>query len=833
MGHVQRNPYSLENTQGVCKAKFMTNRPNSPHRDFDPAWVTWLGGTPRAGSCPACGATGPMAERVSVRNPFRSDPDVGGSRGWAAFFSLTWNFSGKPVQERGPERIVYVECFGCGSLVSPNFEIPDYRDEDRGGAALKFAKEQGAGIAVMLRPLYWIDHKPITKFLDVGGGYGFALDAARTLFGWTVQGADPATFARIGARELDLEIDDIYISEAEPARGAPFDLVLASEVIEHVGDPIGFARALGACAGPSGRVLLTTPDAEKIHPGADMSVALMGLAPGSHVMVFSRDGLERVLRAAGFSHIQIVSRDNSLIAAAGKTAFDFDPSADVPRDDYATYLRTRAEQLPEHSDLRCGFLGRLARADADAQRWDAVRADLEALGALLKARYRIDLDAPQRWSAPAAPRFRDFAKAAPFNLGIIFFVLGMERLNVRGDRKGARAAFEAARRACEAARASLQNVGADDLEQGVIAEHAKMLALRCRVWEEPEMAAGEVAADWDNEIGSEEDRVETLMNLVIAGATQSGPALERAVARAEAWLHPVAMGARPAASSSEREALDALARRYEARGEPRAARPWRLAALLEARDPVRMLALRGELEALDRRIELEAARADREAVLAAAACDRHASASAAAGRMIARGPSQPGLNAAEQVALVLHCLSFRNEAQTALSFLDGIGDEVEAETVEALRAEALRRSQVPDAEQAYLTGLAASGRWAEMDRYLSAHPHADAAGTSPELAFALAMFYLNERGDAQSALDFFQRASEAGHNDLGAAAHAHVPECLARLRRPAEAEEAARALLVRIESEGQSALSRYAEKLSTYLSGGVVSASPGTADRPS
>lgn len=801
----------------------MTSGPEVSSCNHDPAWLIWLGGAERTCTCPACGATGPMAEQVSVRSPFQARPtDQEGKRPQAA----------EAGGDEASRRIVYVKCHECGSLVSPNFESPEYRDDDIGGAPLKFAKEQGAGIAVMLRPLYWIDRAGVEKFLDVGGGYGFALDAARTLFGWTVLGADPSAFARVGARELDLEIDDVYVSEAEPARGAPFDLVLATEVIEHVSDPIGFARALASCAGPSGRVLLTTPDAERITPGADTSVAMMGLAPGFHVMVFSRDGLEAVLRSAGFTHIQIARQDNSLIAAAGKTEFDFDPHAEVPRDDYAAYLRTRADALADHSDLRCGFLGRLARADTDAERWDAVHADLKALGALLDARYGIDLSAPERWSAPDTLEFHSFSKQAPFNLGVAFFVLGLERLNAQGDRRGARAAFEASGRACDAIRSALQSIGADDLEQGVIAERAAILALRCQAWEEPEAAAAQFMSHWDDETGPEEDRVETLMNLVIAGKAQSGPALDRAITCAEAWLRPVAMGERRAASSSEREALDAIAHHHEARGAPRAARTWRLAALMEAGEPARIAALRKDLAALDQVIESASARADREAVVAGAASDRHAAAACEAERMIARGPGQPDLNASERIALALHCLAFRDDARTALAFLEVAGDGPEAETIETLRAEARNRIRTPEADQAYLSELAANGRWTQMEEHLAKHSHDDPGETPPDLAFALAMFHLNGRGDPQRALDFFLRASDSGSDDISAAARAHAPECLARLERPAEAEAAARSLLTELENDGQSALSQYRAMLSTHLPGDAAKA-PGTADRPS
>ena len=794
----------------------MTAHPPQPHVDAG-SWLIWLDGAARSAVCPACGAAGPMPELVSVRNPFTAERSSAGASRNLFHAMRTWLQS--PQSRRG-DRIIYVRCNECGSLPSIGFTTPDYRDDDIEGAALKFAKEQGAGVSVMLRPLYWIDRTGVSTFLDVGGGYGFALDAARTLFGWTVRGADPSSFARIGARELGLEIDDVVITEAGPAKNAPYDLVLASEVIEHVDDPVAFARALRASAGPRGRVLITTPDAERITPESDPSVALMGLAPGSHVLVLSRKGLERVLQAAGFGFVRVIQRNNSLIAAAGAAPFAFDPSSETPPEDYAAYLRGRAAELPEMSDLRCGLLGRLARAEADAERWDDLDRTLASLAALFRTRYAIDLDQPQTWSVPSDGSFHTLVRLAPANLGVVFYVVGLMWLNRFGRRKAAREAFEASQRACEALRAALRSVGADDLEQGEIAARARILALRCRVWEEPEGAAEAVLADWRGQTGPEMDRVETLMNLVIAGANETGPLASAAIEEAELWLRPVLSGQRRTSGPSEREALDALARRYEARGLHRLARPWRLAAALEADDPERMASLRVSLATLDGTIETDAARTDRESVVRAAATDRHADAAAAAARMIARGPNQPAMTRSERVALALHCLVHRNDPEAALHFLHSAGSADAGDDVTALFAEARQRCSPPDRIAASLMHWASAGRWAEMERHLDLFPHSPPADLNPDVAFALAMYHLNASGDAEMALACFERASSSQDRALSVSARVHAAECLMRLRRPADAALIAADLLENSGNSGDTGLADYRLRLKSYLSAG-------------
>jgi len=98
--------------------------------------------------------------------------------------------------------------------------------------------------------------------LDVGCGGGVLAEPLARL-GGTVTGIDLAPAALDVARRhaegqglaIDYRWEDLA---ATVARGARFDLVVASEVIEHVPDQAGFASRLAAATAPNGVLCVTT-----------------------------------------------------------------------------------------------------------------------------------------------------------------------------------------------------------------------------------------------------------------------------------------------------------------------------------------------------------------------------------------------------------------------------------------------------------------------------------------------------------------------------------------------------------------------------------------------
>jgi SAM-dependent methyltransferase len=91
------------------------------------------------------------------------------------------------------------------------------------------------------------------------------------------------------------------------------DLVLCTEVLEHVLDPSSFLREAYRCLRPGGRLLLTVPFAARWH-----------FVPHDYWR-FTPSALNDLLKAAGFSEIDVFARGNAVTVASYKTMALFLP----------------------------------------------------------------------------------------------------------------------------------------------------------------------------------------------------------------------------------------------------------------------------------------------------------------------------------------------------------------------------------------------------------------------------------------------------------------------------------------------------------------------------
>lgn len=312
-------------------------------------------------------------------------------------------------------------CPVCGSYTIADGE-PEPEPDDARIDRYLFAE---GGIDAMVRDLYRGDHPDGATFLDIGANYGFALRYARDVLGWSVLGAEPSYAGRRGADELGVEILDQYV-DSDSAIGGPFDVILASEVVEHVPDPHVFLRVLRAHTAPSGTVLITTPDAAIIAPETE-GAAQQAVHAGGHRFIASAAALQRMLHDAGFASVAVEHVDNSLVAAASPadgrelTVADHGPTRHQMVDFYAIIADDESTSLT----LRAAMESRRFRelvALGEASTADEVRL-------LDRLRPVVALD----FGDPAAARSTVAADAPPHVvIAPVAFAMAMRRL-VAGD----------------------------------------------------------------------------------------------------------------------------------------------------------------------------------------------------------------------------------------------------------------------------------------------------------------------------------------------------------------------------------------------------------------
>jgi 2-polyprenyl-3-methyl-5-hydroxy-6-metoxy-1,4-benzoquinol methylase len=337
-----------------------------------------------------------------------------------------------PVEHDDEHRFIMQICPNCSVRFVDNMKMMEFHSEqqvERGEDALHV--QIGAGLWPIAGQIARLDRPRGARVLEIGGAYGFGLDFALRARGWTGEGYDPSPFAAVGMRELDLPLRQEYFTVRHLERG-PWDVAIATELLEHVSYPAAFLLLMRRALGETGVLLLSTPNAERITPDLPASSLLPLLSPGSHTVLQTPRSLELALRAAGFAHSRIIADGLSLIAYASAAPFTLNDDEAARRAMYRTYLVERAGLAALTSDLRLGFAGRgIFEAVNDAD-WDAADAAWAALLPAVRERFGLDLETMA--ALPAGAETASLAKLGrlmPLGLGMILFARAM-RLLVAG-----------------------------------------------------------------------------------------------------------------------------------------------------------------------------------------------------------------------------------------------------------------------------------------------------------------------------------------------------------------------------------------------------------------
>jgi SAM-dependent methyltransferase len=142
------------------------------------------------------------------------------------------------------------------------------------------------------------------RVLDLGCGTGWATAAAAAAAAGaaTVTGADVAEAAlrRARAAHPELRFETVPFDGPLPFAEAAFDVVWASEVIEHVADTGRWLSEVRRVLAPRGRLLLTTPDHNRLRL---LTLGIERLAPplGDHLHLYTKRSLRKLLEDFGFT----------------------------------------------------------------------------------------------------------------------------------------------------------------------------------------------------------------------------------------------------------------------------------------------------------------------------------------------------------------------------------------------------------------------------------------------------------------------------------------------------------------------------------------------------
>jgi SAM-dependent methyltransferase len=142
------------------------------------------------------------------------------------------------------------------------------------------------------------------RLLDVGASAGFFVEQA-LIAGFDAHGVELSTEAVSSAspRVRDrLTVGDVNVLSLENT--APFDVVTAFDLIEHVFDPVAFLQEIRRVARPGALLVITTPDVGHILRYV-LRARWPMFQPMQHTVLFSRRGLRLALTRAGYGDVEI------------------------------------------------------------------------------------------------------------------------------------------------------------------------------------------------------------------------------------------------------------------------------------------------------------------------------------------------------------------------------------------------------------------------------------------------------------------------------------------------------------------------------------------------
>jgi SAM-dependent methyltransferase len=165
-----------------------------------------------------------------------------------------------------------------------------------GRLAARLAPLRGA---LVDREIRHVPAHPGGRLLDVGCGNG-AFVAQMQSLGWRAEGLEPDGAAVAQARTAGLRATEGTLEDLDDeAHAGAFDAITLSHVIEHLHDPADAVGRIHRLLRPGGLLWIATPNLDALGRRY-FGDHWLGLDPPRHLVLFTPDSLDAMLRRAGF-----------------------------------------------------------------------------------------------------------------------------------------------------------------------------------------------------------------------------------------------------------------------------------------------------------------------------------------------------------------------------------------------------------------------------------------------------------------------------------------------------------------------------------------------------
>jgi SAM-dependent methyltransferase len=272
--------------------------------------------------------------------------------------NAAWCWVDAEATDRKLSPLYAYKCVDCGSIYYDGSDpVLGYQDEGFSDGYWRHYAQVGAGITAMLEPLFALESAPDTSLLDVGCGFGYVVDFWNKAHRGSAVGLEMASYGKIGKEKLGAPILPAYLQDAETIRESAFDIVYASEVLEHITSPKEFIAEVSSKLSAKGVLVLTTPSADAVSIENGESSVIAALSPYFHYFILSEGSLMTLLKGAGFKDVKVHNANGRLFAWASKKAL---PGITIGKIDWTSYFNylSLLGQNQDH-DVACGALYRL------------------------------------------------------------------------------------------------------------------------------------------------------------------------------------------------------------------------------------------------------------------------------------------------------------------------------------------------------------------------------------------------------------------------------------------------------------------------------------------